>query len=315
MHRIVVLDAETLDLPLAEWQQLAALGELELHPYTPYEDQLILKRCAGATVVLSNKVPLKAAVLEQLPALHMVGILATGMNNVDLDCAQRLGLRVANVPGYSTAAVVQHTFALLLEWTNRVSYYNDAVHAGRWCESRQFTFWDHQFPELAGRTLGVVGFGTIGRAVAEVANAFGMRVIAHTRTPRNPPGWKGFAFVDNETLFAGSDVISLHCPQTPENSGFVNAALLARCKPGALLINTARGGLVHEPDLRDALLGGQLAGAAIDVIDGEPMRPGHPLLGLKNCLITPHTAWATVESRQRLLRTTTANVREFLESL
>jgi glycerate dehydrogenase len=312
MTRIAVLDAETLDLPAEDWQQLHPIGKVTLHDYTPYDEAEIIQRCKGADIVLSNKVPLRSSILERLPDLGMIGVLATGMNNVDLECARARGIHVANVPDYSTPAVVQHTFALLLALTNRPENYNHAVHEGRWCRSRQFTFWDHQMDELAGKTFGIVGYGTIGKAVASVAHAFGMRVIVHTRTPRDAPPWQGFAFVSAAELFSSADVISLHCPQTPENTGFVNSGLLGRMRQGSILINTARGGLIHESDLREALLSGPLAAAALDVIDGEPMRERHPLLGLSNCLITPHIGWATVAARKRLLAATCANINAFL---
>ncbi len=312
MIRLVALDAETLDLPDTAWQAIQSEGELILHDHTPYEEEVILERCAGAQVVLSNKVPLMRPVLQQLPDLKLICVLATGTNNVDLEAAGELGIEVRNVPAYSTVSVAQHALALLLELTNRTGHYSHSVHQGDWTRSRQFCYWHHQIPELSGKTAGMVGFGQIGRATAAVFHALGMRILANTRTPRNEPDWEGFAWKSIEEIFEQADVISLHCPLTPENAGFVNADLLARCKPGALLINTARGPLVDETALRAALDSGQLAGVGIDVVAEEPMVENHPLLGAPNCIITPHLAWASVEARQRLMDITVENIRSFL---
>ncbi len=312
MRKLVALDSETLDLPQDEWSAVEQFGELVQYPHTPYEEAIILERCKGAEVVLSNKVPLMESTLSQLPELKLVCILATGTNNVDLAAAERLGIAVRNVPAYSTRAVAQHTLALVLELTNRVGHYNQTVHAGDWVKSRQFCYWDHQIPELAGRTIGMIGFGQIGRTTAKAFHALGMRIIANVRTPRDAPDWEGFAFVSKEEIFEQADVISLHCPQTEENTGFVNKELLSLCKPGAILINTARGPLINESDLADALRSGQLAGAAVDVLTAEPMSADCPLLGAPNCVITPHHAWASVEARKRLMQVTIGNIQSTL---
>jgi glycerate dehydrogenase len=313
MRKLVALDAETLDLPPEEWGPLEAFGVLETFPHTPSEAAVILERCNGAEVVLSNKVPLEASLLEQLPGLKLICILATGTNNVDLEAAQRLGITVRNVPAYSTASVAQHALAMLLELTNRTSQYNASVQQGDWIRSRQFCYWHHPIPELAGKTAGIVGFGRIGRATGALFNALGMRVMAYAQTPRDTPGWEGFEFASIEQIFSQSDIISLHCPQTGTNTGFVDAAMLKRCKSGALLINTARGALINEADLRAALDKGMIGGAALDVLASEPMAADCPLLGAPNCLITPHIAWASVEARQRLMAITVENVRTFFE--
>jgi glycerate dehydrogenase len=311
MRKLVALDSETLDLPDDAWAGLEAFGTLEKHAFTPRDDDTIVQRCTGAEVVFSNKVPLMANVLEQLPDLKLICILATGTNNVDLEAASRLGMEVRNVPAYSTLSVAQHTVAMLLELTNRTGSYSDSVHSGDWIKSRQFCYWHHQIPELAGRTAGIIGFGQIGRATAALLHALGMRILAYARTPRDEPDWPGFAFRSIEDIFAEADVISLHCPQTPENKGFVNAELLQKCRSGAILINTARGPLVNEQDLREALESGLLAGAALDVLTEEPMAADCPLLGAPNCLITPHIAWASLEARQRLMNVTIENVQSF----
>ncbi|MGA1205986.1 MAG: D-2-hydroxyacid dehydrogenase [Opitutales bacterium] len=313
MRKLVALDSETLDLPDSTWSPLKAFGKLVRHDHTPSEETTILERCAGAEVVFSNKVPLRGPVLEKLPDLKLICVLATGTNNVDLEAARDLGIAVRNVPAYSTQSVAQHATALLLELTNRTAHYSRAVHAGDWIRSRQFCFWQHSIPELSGRTAGFIGFGQIGRATAAVFHALGMRIIAHTRTPRNNPDWEGFEWKSVEEIFAEADVISLHCPQTEDNLRMVNRALLDRCKPGALLINTARGPLINEADLRAALDNGKLAGAGLDVLSQEPMAPDSPLLEAPNCIITPHIAWASMEARERLMAITVDNVRTFFK--
>jgi glycerate dehydrogenase len=311
MMKLVALDAGTLSLPESEWTALEAFGELTRHEKSSPEE--VIARADGAGIILTNKVVLDAKLLGQLqPALRLVCILATGMNNVDLVAARELGIEVRNVPAYSTASVAQHTLALLLELTNRVGTYARSVEEGEWKRSQQFCYWHHDIPELSGKTAGIVGFGQIGRATAALFNALGMRVVAHTRTEKDPPPYPGFAFLSREEVFACSDVVSLHCPLTEENAGFVDASLLAQMKPSAFLINTARGPLIKEADLYEALASGQLAGAALDVLSSEPMAEACPLADLPNCLITPHQAWATLEARQRLMAITVENIATFL---
>jgi glycerate dehydrogenase len=313
MRKLVALDSETLDLPDSAWSGLAEFGELTKHAFTPADESVVLERCEGAEIVFSNKVLLMRPVLEKLPDLKLICILATGTNNVDLEAARELGIEVRNVPAYSTQSVAQHALAMLLELTNRSGYYSRSVHEGDWTKSRQFCYWHHQISELAGKTAGFIGFGQIGRATAKLFDALGMRIIAQTRTPRNDPDYEGFEWKSVEEIFSSADVISLHCPQTADNLEFVNKGLLGLCKPGALLINTARGPLINESDLREALESGQLAGAALDVLTKEPMDAANPLLGAPNCLITPHIAWASVEARQRLMAITVENVSTFLQ--
>lgn len=307
--KIVVLDGHTLNPGDLSWDELRALGECEIHPRTPPE--LVTARAAGAEVVLTNKVVLDAATLAALPALRYIGVLATGYNVVDTAAARARGVTVTNVPGYSTKSVAQLTFALLLELTHHVGHHAETVRAGRWSASPDFCYWDFPLVELDGRTLGVVGFGAIGREVARIAAAFGMRVLAHTRRPPNPPP-SGVEFVPLEELFACADVVSLHCPLTPETKHLVNAERLARMKPGAFLLNTGRGPLVDEAALAAALNRGELAGAGLDVLSVEPPPPNHPLLTARNCVITPHLAWASEAARRRLLREVVANLRAFL---
>lgn len=309
--KIVVLDAETLGFEAEAWKPLAELGELCLHDYTEYRKEAVLEHAAGAAVVLSNKVPLSAGVLAELPDLKLISVLATGYNNVDLEAARAGGITVCNVPAYSSASVAQHTVALILELCHQCGVHNASVQAGDWVESRQFCYWKQAPLELTGRTVGLMGFGDIGRRVGTILHAMGARVQACVRTPRDAPDWAGFEWVDTATLFATSDIVSLHCPETAENRGFINATLLERMKPGAMLINTARGGLVDEAALAAALKRGQLAGAALDVVAVEPMVADNPLLGAPNCILTPHIAWASEPSRRRMLAISAANLKAF----
>jgi glycerate dehydrogenase len=310
--KIAVLDAATLDFPDEAWAGFRVLGEVTLHALTPNDPALIRKNCAGAQIVLTNKVPLDAATLAALPDLRIVAVLATGFNIVDAAAARAQGVAVCNAPGYSTASVAQHTVALMLEWSNQVALHNESVRAGDWVRSPRFSYWKTPLRELAGRTAGLIGFGAIGAQVGTILHALGVNVLAHARRRNNPPDWQPFAWAEIGEIFERADIVSLHCPQTPENTRFVNAALLARMKPGALFVNTARGGLVDEAALAAALRAGRPGAAALDVLTQEPMRADCPLLGLPNCVITPHLAWASEEARHRLLALTLANVRAFL---
>lgn len=312
--KIVVLDAETLGFEAEAWQSLADLGELVLYDFTAGSKEAVVEHARGATVVLSNKVPLRAETLRELPELKLISVLATGYNNVDLEAAREAGIRVCNVPAYSSASVAQHTVALLLELCNQCGLHNESVQAGDWVRSRQFCYWKQAPIELTGLTVGLMGFGDIGRRVGAILRAMGARIQACVRNPRDAPDWEGFEWVDREKLFATSDVISLHCPETAENHKFVNADLLGTMKREAFLINTARGGLINEDDLAAALRSGQLAGAALDVVAVEPMREDNPLLGVPNCILTPHIAWASEPSRRRMLEISAANIAGFLKA-
>jgi glycerate dehydrogenase len=283
------------------------MGDCAIYDRTPVPD--IVARASDADVVLTNKCPLDAATIGQLPALRYIGVLATGCNVVDAVAAAARRIPVTNVPGYGTASVAQHVFALLLELTQRTGHHAATVHGGRWSASADFCYWDFPLVELAGRTLGVVGYGEIGRAVAAIGRAFGMDVIVATRTSRTADGVR---FVGLDELFATADVVTLHCPLTPETQGMVNAARIAQMKPGAFLINTGRGPLVVEQDLADALNAGRIAGAGLDVLSAEPPPRSNPLLTAKHCLITPHLAWATHAARSRLMDTVLANLRAFV---
>lgn len=300
--KIVVLDGHTLNPGDLSWSALAALAPVEIHDRTPADQ--IVARARGATVVLTNKCPLRAETLAQLPELRYIGVLATGYNVVDTAAAAARGIVVANVPAYSTRSVAQLVFALILEHCHHVGLHADGVRAGRWTASVDFCYWDRPLVELEGLTLGVVGYGRIGRAVADLGRAFGMRVIASSRG--ETPGAEKVALDD---VFRQADVVSLHCALTPETQGLVNTARLALMKPGALLVNTGRGPLVVEADLAAALNAGRIAGAALDVLSAEPPAADNPLLTAKNCLITPHIAWATAAARRRLMDIAVANVR------
>jgi glycerate dehydrogenase len=311
--RIVILDGHTINPGDITWGPLEALGECVVHGRTPPE--LIVECARGARVVLTSKCRLDAAVLESLPDLEYVSILATGYNNVDLVSAGRRGIPVSNVPAYATESVAQAVFSLLLELTSAVGAHDAAVRRGEWTNCSDFCFYSKTIVELNGLTLGVVGYGATGRAVARIAAAFGMRVIVHAQRIPQDLGPLPVRFVPLEELFAIADVISLNCPQTSENSGFVNAALLARMKPSAFLINTSRGGLINEADLARALHAGTIAGAGLDVVAHEPIASDNSLLFAPNCVITPHNAWASLAARKRLVGLAAVNVSSFLTGM
>jgi glycerate dehydrogenase len=309
--RIVVLDGYTLNPGDLSWADLEALGEVTLHDRTTAGEEHVVDRAADAEIVLTNKTALSREIIGRLPRLQYIGVLATGYNVVDLDAARQRNLPVTNVPDYATPSVVQMVFAHLLNLTLHVSAHGQGVCSGRWTHSSDFCYWDFPLIELAGLTMGVIGFGRIGRATAGVARAFGMKVLAHDATlPADPPD--GVQFVALEDLLRGSDVVSLHCPLTPTTTHLINAERLALMKSSALLINTSRGPLVDEAALANALNTGRLAGAGLDVLAVEPPSADNPLLTAKGCCLTPHIAWATRAARQRLLDVAVENVRAFL---
>ncbi len=308
--KLVILDAYTTNPGDLNWDDLQALAECDIYDRTPPEE--ILPRARDAELVLTNKTIVGRAAIAALPKLRYIGVLATGYNIVDVQAARERGIPVCNVPEYGTPNVAQATFALLLELTNRVGHHAQTVRDGRWCDSPDFCYWDFPQVELAGLTIGIVGFGRIGQAVARIATAFGMQVLAFDQfPPASAPA--GVRLTDLETLFRTSDVVTLHCPLTADNRELIKAASLALIKPTAYLVNTARGGLVNDSDLAQALNEGRLAGAGLDVLSVEPPVRDNPLLTAKNCLVTPHIAWATRAARARLIRTTVANVRAFLQ--
>lgn len=311
--KIVVLDGYALNPGDLSWDELRALGEVSVFDRTPVEQ--IVERAAGAHAVLTNKTVLTAATLAALPELRYIGVLATGYNVVDVEAAARQGIAVTNVPAYGAASVAQLVFALLLEMCSQVGHHARLVREGAWTRSPDFAFWDRPLIELEGLTLGIVGFGGIGRKVAALGRVFGMEILAHTRHPekyRGQAAGAGVEFVELDELFARADVVSLHCPLTAQTERLVNARRLALMKPSARIINTGRGALVDESALAAALNDGRLAGAGLDVLSQEPPTADNPLLRAQNCFITPHVAWATGAARSRLLSGAVANLRDFL---
>jgi glycerate dehydrogenase len=311
--KIVALDGYTLNPGDLSWQALEALGDCTVYERTPKE--LLIERAAGAEIVLTNKVVLGAEQLAQLPHLRYIGVLATGYNVVDVEAARQRNVTVTNVPAYSTASVAQMVFALLLELSQQVGHHARLVREGRWTASVDFCFWDRPLVELESLTLGIVGFGAIGRRVARLARAFGMEVLVHTAHPekyRETAEGREARFVGLDELFRASDAISLHCPLTEETRALVDARRLDLMKPTAFLLNTGRGPLVDEAALAAALNAGRIAGAGLDVLSVEPPPAGNPLLQAANCCITPHIAWATRAARQRLMATAVGNLRAYL---
>lgn len=302
---IVILDGFTANPGDISWAAIEALGNCKIYDRTGEAD--VVARAADADIVLTNKTLITQKSLAALPRLRYIGVLATGYNTVDVQAAQQRGILVCNVPEYSTPNVTQAVFALLLELTNRTGHHSQTVHEGRWSASPDFCYWDGELVELAGRTLGIVGYGRIGKAVAAVGSAFGMQILAHRRTASDDP-----QFVSLDRLLSESDVVSLHCPLVPDTKELINAARLAQMKPSAFLINTARGALIHEPDLAAALNTERIAGAGLDVLSVEPPLASNPLLSARNCVMTPHIAWATRNARLRLLEVTAANIRSYL---
>jgi glycerate dehydrogenase len=302
---IVVLDGYTLNPGDISWTELHSLGSCFVNPRT--DPGSIARIAAKAEIVLTNKCEIRAETLAQLPALRYIGVLATGYNVVDVVAARSQGVTVTNVPDYGTRAVAQHTFALLLDLTNHVGQLSNGTRAGQWTAAPDWCYWNQPLVELAGLTLGVIGYGRIGRAVADLGRAFGMDVLVHSRRRV-----QDVERTDLDDIFTRSDVVTLHCPLTVETRHLVNATRLNLMKPSAMLINTSRGGLVASGDLIAALNTGRLAGAALDVLEHEPPIAGDLLLTARNCTITPHVAWAARAARRRLLATAVDNIRHFL---
>jgi len=309
--RIVILDGYTLSQGRKVWDAIAAQGELTVHDRTPLEQ--IVDRARDAEVVLTNKAPLRQETLERLPALRYVAVMATGYNCVDVDAARRRGIPVSNVPEYGTDSVAQLTIGLLLELCHHAGDHDRAVKDGAWSTSPDWCFWRHPLVELSGLKIGIVGFGRIGRRVGEIARAFGMDVLAASRSRQSAPWADRFAWAEIPEIFERADVVSLHCPETPDTKGFVTSALLGRMKRTAFLLNTSRGSLIDEKALAAALDQGLLGGAALDVVSQEPIRPDNPLLRARNCILTPHLAWATEAARGRLIEQTAGNLAAFKE--
>ncbi len=309
--RIVVLDGHTLNPGDNPWHPVEKLGELTVYDRTASDK--IVERARDAEVVLTNKTRLSAQTLDQLPKCRFISVLATGYDVVDLKAARQRGIPVSNVPVYGTDSVAQFVFALLLNLIHRPALHDQLVREGEWRNRGDFSFWVSNLTELVGKKFGVVGYGRIGRRVGELAHALGMEVLAFDVVQTSPPDFEPFAWSGLEEIFSQTDAVSLHCPLTADNAGMVNLNLLRRMNPTAYLINTARGPLVKQDDLVQALNEGLLAGASLDVVPTEPIPADSPLLKAKNLVLTPHMAWATLDARKRLMQTTADNISAFLE--
>ena len=307
--KIVILDGHAVNPGDLSWDCFTQFGQVTVYEYT--DASQTIGRIGDAEIIMTNKTPIDEAVLSACPNIQLVCVLATGYNVVDCTAARKRGIPVCNVPDYGTSAVAQFTFSLLLELCNRVGHHDHVVHQGAWTASPHFCFWDTPQMELAGKTLGIIGFGRIGRAVGRIAKAMGMKVIAYNHS-RHPEGEAIGEYVDLSTLLTQADVISLHCPLTAENKELINAQTIEKMKDCVILLNTARGGLLNEQAVADALRSGKLRYAAVDVVSQEPIAANNPLLTAPNCIITPHMAWAPIESRQRILDCTVNSIQNFL---
>ncbi len=306
--QIAVLDGYTLNPGDLDWQILSSLGEVDIHDHS--SSDILLERARGKEVLVVNKAPIDRALMEQLPDLKLITLTATGYNNIEVEAAKELGIRVCNVQGYGSHTVAQHVFAMIFSFTNQVWQHHQSVQQGDWSNQANFCYTLDTLYELQGKTMGIYGLGKIGQSVAQIALAFGMQVLSHHKHPERDAR-PGVRFVGVEALFAQSDFVTLHAPLSKQNAGFVNSALLSTMKSSAILINTGRGGLVDEADLKQALLAGTIRGAALDVLSSEPPPSDHPLFDLPNCIITPHIAWASQAARQRLMVETKANIEAF----
>lgn len=309
--KIVILDGYTENPGDLSWKALNTFGEVETYDRTPADEAVIQQRIAQAEIVITNKTPLSQKTIMASEKLQFISVLATGYNVVDVAAAKEKGIPVSNVPTYGTAAVAQYTMALLLEICHHVALHDQAVHQGKWERCIDWCFWEKPLIEVAGKNLGVIGFGRIGQAVARIAKAMGMTVVAYDKVP-NESGRQLAEYVSLDELLTGADVISLHCPLLPENTGMINRKTIEKMKDGVIILNTARGPLIQEQDLADALCGGKVYAAAMDVVSTEPIKGDNPLLHAPNCIITPHIAWAPKESRQRIMDTTAQNIQAFL---
>lgn len=310
--KIVVLDGYTENPGDLSWDELGRLGELTVYDRTNVTDtDEIISRIGGAEIVFTNKTPITKQVIDACPGLKFISLLATGYNVVDYEYAREKGIPVANVPTYGTASVSQFSIALLLEVCHHIGHHDASVHAGNWANCRDWCYWDYPLIELEGKTIGIIGFGRIGQAEGRIAKAMGMNVLAYDLYP-NDSGREIAEYTDLDALYARSDVITLHCNLTPENTGMINKDTIAKMKDGAILINNARGQLINEQDVADALNSGRLGAAGLDVVYTEPIRADNPLLKARNCIITPHISWAPRESRQRIMDCAVANAKAYI---
>lgn len=310
--KIVVLDGYTENPGDLSWSELEKLGELKVYDRTPVNDEdEIIKRIGNAEIVYTNKTPITKKVIDACPEMKHISLLATGYNVVDYKYAAEKGIPVTNVPTYGTASVSQFSVALLLEICHHIGHHDASVHAGEWANNKDWCYWDYPLIELEGKTIGIIGFGRIGQAEGRIAKALGMRVLAYDLHPSNA-GKEIAEYVDLNTLYAEADVITLHCFLTPENTKMINKSSIAMMKDGVILINNARGQLIDEQDVADALNSGKMAAAGLDVVYTEPIREDNPLLKAKNCIITPHISWAPKESRQRIMDCAVQNAKAYI---
>ena len=312
--KIVVLDGYCENPGDLSWDVIRQHGELVVYDRTPEDPDEIVKRIGDADILVANKVAITADVMDRCKNLKYIAVQATGYNVVDIGAARERGIPVSNVPTYGTAAVAQHTIGLLLEICHHIGHHDASVHAGNWASNQDWCYWDYPLIELENKTIGIIGFGRIGQAEGRVAKALGMNVLAYDLYP-NDSGRAIGEYVDLDTLYARADVITLHCNLTPENTGMINKDSIAKMKDGVILINNARGQLIVEQDVADALNSGKLAAAGLDVVYTEPIKADNPLLQAKNCIITPHISWAPKESRQRIMDCTVDNVKAFLAGI
>lgn len=311
--KIVILDGYTENPGDLSWGELEKLGDVKIYDRTSLTDEKeIIARIGNAEMVYTNKTPISQKVIDACPKMKFISMLATGYNVVDVKYAKEKGIPVTNVPTYGTASVSQYSIALLLEICHHIGHHSETVHAGKWADCIDWCYWDYPLIELDGKTIGIIGFGRIGQSEGRIAKALGMKVLAYDLYP-NDHGKEIAEYVDEATLLAKSDVITLHCNLTPENTGFINKAAIAKMKDGVILINNARGQLINEQDVADALNSGKIGAAGLDVVYTEPIRKDNPLLKAKNCIITPHISWAPKESRQRIMDCAVANAKAYIE--
>lgn len=310
--KIVVLDGYTLNPGDLDWDGIKKFGEFTVHDRTGFAPENVINTIGNAEIIFTNKTPLPKSVLEKVPTVKYIGVLATGYNVVDTVAAKELGITVTNIPIYGTAAVAQFTIALLLELCHHVGAHSEAVKNGDWTRNPDFCFWNYPLIELAGKTMGLIGFGRIGQATAKIAQSFGLNILAFDSYQNPALESETCKYATLDELLAKSDIISLHCPLFESTMGIINKESIAKMKDGVMIINTSRGPLVVEQDLCDALNSDKVAGAAVDVVSAEPIAENNPLLSAKNCIITPHIAWAPIESRSRLMNTAVENLAAFI---
>ena len=309
--KIVVLDGYTENPGDLSWEGMEALGELKVYDRTPADK--IVERIGDAEIVITNKTPISAATMEACPAIRYIGVLATGYNVIDVDTAKARNISVTNIPAYGTDAVGQFAIALLLEICHHIGHHNEAVHKGRWESNQDWCFWDYPLIELAGKTMGIIGFGRIGQTTGRIAQALGMKVLAYDSNKNPALENENCHYAELDDVLAQSDVIALHCPLFPSTEGIINKDTIAKMKDGVIILNNSRGPLIVEQDLADALISRKVYAAGLDVVSTEPIRGNNPLLNAPNCIITPHISWAPKESRQRLMDIAVNNLKAFLD--